>query len=83
LTPLRAKKVKPPAIKECVTHLDCNFHSQLSTGDHTTFVGEIVEAYADKEAFANEYDLEKAKMIFHLGGNEFAILHPKVFKPKL
>jgi flavin reductase (DIM6/NTAB) family NADH-FMN oxidoreductase RutF len=83
LTPLPAKKVKPPIIKECVAHLECKLHSQFTTGDHTIFVGEIVEAYADKDAFTEEYNLEKAKMIFHLGGNEFATLKPKVFAPKL
>ncbi|MDI6846926.1 MAG: flavin reductase family protein [Candidatus Bathyarchaeia archaeon] len=83
LTPLPAKKVKPPIIKECVAHLECKLHSQFTTGDHTIFVGEIVEAYADKNAFTEGYNLEKAKMIFHLGGNEFATLESKVFTPKL
>jgi len=83
LTPLPAKNVKPPIIKECIAHLECKLHSQFSTGDHTIFIGKIVEAYADKEVFTNKYDLEKAKMIFHLGGNDFATLDPKVFMPKL
>jgi flavin reductase (DIM6/NTAB) family NADH-FMN oxidoreductase RutF len=83
LTPLPAKRVKPPIIKECVAHLECKLRSQFLTGDHTIFVGEIVEAYANKEVFTNKYDLEKAKMIFHLGGNDFATLEPKVFTPKL
>lgn len=83
LTPLPAKKVKPPIIKECVAHLECKLHSQFEAGDHTIFVGEIVKAYANKEAFTNKYDLEKARMIFHLGGNDFATLEPKVFTPKL
>jgi flavin reductase (DIM6/NTAB) family NADH-FMN oxidoreductase RutF len=83
LTPLPAKKVKPPIIKECVAHLECKLHSQFEAGDHTIFVGEIVEAYANKETFTNKYDLEKAKMIFHLGGNDFATLEPKVFTPKI
>jgi len=83
LTPLPARKVKPPIIKECVAHLECKLHSQFTTGDHTIFVGEIVEAYANKEAFTDKYNLKKAKMIFHLGGDEFATLGSKVFKPKL
>ncbi|MEM2119290.1 MAG: flavin reductase family protein [Candidatus Bathyarchaeia archaeon] len=83
LTVQPAKKVKPPIIKECVAHLECKLHSQFATGDHTIFVGEIVEAYADKQAFTNEYDLKKAKLIFHLGGNHFATLNPKVTSPKL
>lgn len=83
LTPQPAKKVKPPIIKECVAHLECSLHSQFKTGDHTVFVGEVVEAYADKEAFKEEYNPEKVKMIFHLGANEFATLETKVFAPPL
>jgi flavin reductase (DIM6/NTAB) family NADH-FMN oxidoreductase RutF len=83
LTPLPARKVKSPIIKECVAHLECKLHSQFATGDHTIFVGEIVEAYADKEAFTDKYNLKHAKMIFHLGGDEFATLGTRVFKPKL
>ncbi len=83
LTASPAKKVKVPIIKECVAHLECKLHSQFTTGDHTIFVGEIVEAYADKEAFKEEYNLEKVKMIFHLGANEFATLETKVFAPPL
>jgi flavin reductase (DIM6/NTAB) family NADH-FMN oxidoreductase RutF len=83
LTPSPAKKVKPPIIKECVAHLECKLHSQFAAGDHTIFIGEIIEAYANKEVFTNKYDLEKARMIFHLGGNDFATLEPEVFTPKL
>ena len=84
LTPLPARKVKPPAIKECVAHLECKLHAQFTTGDHTVFVGEVVEAYANKDALAGDkYNLEKAKMIFHLGGDEFATLQPKILTPKI
>lgn len=84
LTPLPAKKIKPPIIKECVAHLECKLHSQFAAGDHTIFIGKIIEAYADKEAFSKgEYDLKKAKMIFHVGGNEFATLKQRIFKPEL
>jgi flavin reductase (DIM6/NTAB) family NADH-FMN oxidoreductase RutF len=83
LTASRSRKVKPPTIKECVAHLECKLQSKFATGDHTIFVGEIVEAYGDKEAFTDRYDSEKARMIFHLGADDFATLDPKVFKPKL
>jgi flavin reductase (DIM6/NTAB) family NADH-FMN oxidoreductase RutF len=84
LTPLPAKKVKPPIIKECVAHLECKLHGKFVTGDHTIFVGEIIEAYADKQALkGGEYNIEKARMIFHLGGSSFATLEPKVYTPKL
>ena len=84
LTPLPARKVKPPIIEECVAHLECKLHSQFTTGDHTIFVGEILEAYANKNSFTEaSYNLEKAKMVFHLGGNEFATLQPKIFTPQI
>ncbi len=82
LTPTPARKVKAPIIKECIAHLECKLHSQFTTGDHTIFVGEIVAAYADKKSFKKEYSLKKAKMIFHLGGNSFATLEPKVSTPE-
>jgi flavin reductase (DIM6/NTAB) family NADH-FMN oxidoreductase RutF len=83
LTPIPAQKVKAPIIKECAAHLECTLHSQLTTGDHTIFVGQIVSAYADKTAYKNRYKLKKAKMIYHIGGNNFATLKPKIYKPRL
>jgi len=81
LTPLPARKVKAPIIKECIAHLECKLHNQFKTGDHTIFVGEIIEAYADKGVFADKYDIDKARMLFHLGGDVFATLDPNVYTP--
>lgn len=83
LTPLPARKVKPPIIEECPAHLECKLQTKMVTGDHTIFIGEIVEAYADREVFTDRYDLEKARMIFHLGGDHFTTLEPKIFTPDL
>ena len=81
LTPMPAKKVKAPIIKECLAHLECKLHSQFKTGDHTIFVGEVVEAYAKKGVFTDKYDINKAQMLFHLGGNVFATLDPRLYMP--
>ncbi len=83
LTPMAARKVKPPIIKECVAHLECRLRSQFTTGDHTIFVGEVVEAYADKEAFKQGYNLERVRLVYHVGENEFATLEPRLFTPEL
>ena len=82
LTALPGKKVKAPLIEECVGHLECRLHSQFVAGDHTIFLGEIVHAQVDKGAFGDSYDLEKTHMIFHLGGNKYSTLEPKVFESK-
>lgn len=83
LTPLKAKKVKPPIIKECIAHLECKLSQQVTTGDHTIFVGEILTAYVNEGVFDETYNLKKVKPIYHLGGDEFATLAPKVTSPKL
>ncbi len=81
LTPLPARKVKAPIVKECIAHIECKLHSRFKTGDHTIFVGEIVEAYANKGVFTDTYDIDKAQMLYHLGGNVFATLDPKRYMP--
>lgn len=81
LTPMPGKQVKAPAIRECIAHLECKLDSKCTTGDHTIFVGRIIEAYADMGVFTESYDLKKARMLYHAGGNNFAILDPKLYKP--
>jgi flavin reductase (DIM6/NTAB) family NADH-FMN oxidoreductase RutF len=81
LTPMPARKVKAPAIKECVAHLECAVDSQVTAGDHTIFVGLVVAAYANPGVFTERYSLENARMLYHAGGNNFAVLDPKIYKP--
>ena len=81
LTPLPARKVKAPIIKECVAHLECKLRNKFKTGDHTIFVGEVIAAYANKGVFTDTYNIDEARMLYHLGGNVFATLDPKLYKP--
>ncbi len=81
LTPIPGKKVQAPAIQECIAHIECTVEDQLKTGDHTIFVGKIVEAYADMGVFTESYDIKRAHMIYHGGGNNFYTLDPKQYKP--
>jgi len=83
LTPLPAKMIRPPIIKECVAHLECKLHQQISMGDHTLFVGEVLTAYVNEGVFHGKFDLEKAKLIYHAGGDDFATLAPEIVSPSL
>ena len=83
LTPLPAKTVKPAIIKECVSHLECRLHQQITIGDHTLFVGEVLVAYADNEAFDERYNLQKVKLIYHMGGDDFLTISPKIVSPSI
>lgn len=78
LTPLPARKVKPPIIEECVAHLECKVSQRMTTGDHTVFIGEVLEAYSNEGL-----DPKKMKPIYHVEGNEFVTSAPEVVTPKL
>lgn len=81
LTQIPGKKVKSPAIRECFAHLECEVDGQFTTGDHTIFVGKILEAYSDIGVFSESgYDLKKARLLYHAGGNNFALLDPRLYK---
>ena len=81
LTPIPGKRVKAPAILECLAHIECTVEDQIQTGDHTIFVGKIVEAYADTGIFSDSYDIKRAHMVYHGGGNNFYTLDVKNYKP--
>ena len=64
LTPIRAKKVKPPLIEECYGHLECKLVSSTPFGDHTLIVGEVIAASIDEDKIKDgRIDLAKAKPI--------------------
>ena len=83
LTPLPAKMVQPPIIKECVAHLECKLHQQITVGDHTLFIGRVLTAYVDDGVFDNKFDLKKVKPIYHMGGDDFVTLVPEIVSPRL
>jgi len=83
LTPSPARMVKPPIIKECVAHLECKLHKKITAGDHIIIVGEILTAYVNEGVFDKIYDLNKVKPVYHMGGDDFATLTPKIVSPQL
>jgi len=73
LTPLPAKKVKAPLIKECVANMECKVVAKMTTGDHTLFIGEVLVTHVNEEYFDSErrcLNLDKAKTIVS-HGNEY------------
>ena len=80
LTPIPAKKVRPPLIKECVANLECKVVAKVTTGDHTLFIGEVVVAHVDEQYFderRNCLDLDKAKVLI-THSDEYRIVGPVV-----
>lgn len=79
-TALPGKTIKTPHIAECYVHLECKVVQQVITGDHTTFFGQVVDAYAAKDSFkkvrqggppAWYFDPKIVKTQQHLGGDMY------------
>lgn len=74
LTP--SQKLKTPIIKECFSHLECKLYETLTLGDHTMFIGEVVNVLADENAFIDDLlDNEKIKPTYYIGGNVFTTIN--------
>lgn len=73
LTAEKANRLtKAPLIKECIGHLECALRDVKEVGDHTLFIGEVVFASAEENIFSEVWDIDKVKLIYHLGGKDFA-----------
>jgi flavin reductase (DIM6/NTAB) family NADH-FMN oxidoreductase RutF len=79
-TAIPGKTIKTHHIAECYAFLECKVTQQVITGDHTTFFGEVVDAYAAKDTFAKVkqggppsryFDPKKIKTLQHLGGDMY------------
>ncbi|SRR6056297_3261586 len=70
-----SKEVKSPGIQECVGIIECKLEDQFVTGDHTFFVGKVVYAKADEEAFDFQKNCWKQdaanNLLYHLGSNKY------------
>ncbi len=78
LTPTPGKVISTPVIEECVAHIECKLVNQITTGDHTLFIGEAVAAYADEGAFDGEFiDIERVQQVYQVGGDVFTTLSKK------
>lgn len=67
LSPLKAKHVEAPLIRECIANLECRLSGQLTTGDHTIFAGEVLSAYI------NEIPKRLLCLVNHSSGYDFIL----------
>lgn len=82
LTYSNSKRVNPPIIKECVGHMECKVIDKLEVGESTLFIGEVLEAYAEKEMFQNGiWNVEAARIPLHLGKDVFVVAK-RALRPK-
>jgi flavin reductase (DIM6/NTAB) family NADH-FMN oxidoreductase RutF len=68
-----AQKVSAALIAECIGHLECRVAQEVTAGDHTLFLGEVVAASAAEGLWDEVWlvDRKEARTIHHLGGSFF------------
>jgi flavin reductase (DIM6/NTAB) family NADH-FMN oxidoreductase RutF len=76
LPTMRARKVDAPLLEGCVGWIECGVHDAYSIGDHTLFIGKVVAASAEKDAFDDAWLLADPdeKPLHYLGVNYYAVL---------
>ena len=72
LTLIPSQELKTLIIKECYSHLECKLYKTLILGDHTLFIGKVLNVLVDNNAFIDDVlDNKKIKPVYYLGGNFF------------
>jgi len=78
LTLIPAQKIKVPLIKESYAHLECKLARTLTAGDHTLFIGEVVNILVDENAFADDLlDNKKIQPVYYIGDNRYTTIDKK------
>jgi flavin reductase (DIM6/NTAB) family NADH-FMN oxidoreductase RutF len=76
LTLIPGQKIKTHLIEECFAHLECKLSNTLTLGDHTLFVGEVVNVLADENAFVNDLiDNKKINPPYYIGANKYTTIN--------
>ncbi len=76
LTAIEGRRVTVPWVGECLAHMECGLVEAPEAGDHALFIGEVVGAWAEEEAFDEFWKVEAEEMspLQHLGARHFALL---------
>lgn len=76
LPTFRARRISAPLLEGCVGWIECGVHDAYTVGDHTLFVGKVVAATVEQDAFGDAWLLAdpEERPLHYLGVNYYAIL---------
>lgn len=81
MTLVPSKKINTPSIKEALANIECKVVDARDYGDHTWFVGEIVEYTYNEEAFPKESpNVRKANFLAHAAWTDFVTFEKRIYK---
>ena len=75
LTLKNIDEVQTPIINECYAHLACELYKTISLGDHSFFIGEVVNVLSDEGSFTDDLlNNDKIKPCYYLGSNTYTTI---------
>lgn len=74
LTPMPAKVVKPPLIKECAGHLECRVVDIFKMQTNDLLICEVLRAVADADLFDGKWIPERFHTLHYLGGTTYGVI---------
>ncbi len=72
LRTLRARRVSPLLIANCIGHLECMVKDFRKQGDHVVFTAEVVTALVEPGCFDGGWT-DQAQTLHHLGGDFYRV----------
>ncbi|MEM4155707.1 MAG: flavin reductase family protein [Archaeoglobaceae archaeon] len=81
LTLVRSRKVRVPSIRECQANLECRVIKEVEVGDHTFFVGEIVDVSYGDAFRGGKADLSYRFIMHASFGKNFTTNSDEIFSP--
>ncbi|AEC52395.1 hypothetical protein PNA2_1480 [Pyrococcus sp. NA2] len=80
VTLIPSKKVGVPSIREALANLECKVVDARDYGDHTFFVGEVVDYTYNEEAFKNGKPNLDFKFLAHVSWSEFVTFSREIHR---
>lgn len=81
LTAAEADEIDVPLIEECLAHIECGLVEAVTLGDHVWFVGQVLAASAEDQAFDETWLLgedEETRPLLHVGGTVYAVPETRI-----
>jgi flavin reductase (DIM6/NTAB) family NADH-FMN oxidoreductase RutF len=79
LTPIKAKRIKAPMIKESPINIECQVLEVKELGTHDMFLAEVVAVHADDKYIDDKtgaFDLSKANPLVYAHGHYYNLGKP-------
>jgi len=77
----KSSKIRTPYLREAVAALECVLANSVRAGDHTLFLGEVVEAHVRRGIFDRKYLIDRVDLILYVGEGEYTTTLKSTKKP--